>query len=109
MASADLCIGAGGTTAWERACLGLPALMVEMAANQRGNIEHLARAGAAISVAPVTPGAVARSLAALAGDADRLEAISRAAAALCDGLGAERVADAILQRVTAPGGRRRAS
>ncbi len=109
MASADLCIGAGGTTAWERACLGLPALMVEMAANQRGNIEHLERAGAAISVAPVTPGAVARSLAALAGDADRLEAMSRAAAALCDGLGAERVADAILQRVTAPGGQRRAS
>jgi UDP-2,4-diacetamido-2,4,6-trideoxy-beta-L-altropyranose hydrolase len=109
MAAADLCIGAGGTTAWERACLGLPALMVEMAANQRGNIEHLARAGAAVAIAPVTVGGVARALVSIAGDADRLDSMSRAAAALCDGLGAERVADAILARLAAPGGERKAS
>lgn len=109
MASADLCIGAGGTTAWERACLGLPTLMVEMAENQRGNIEHLTRAGAARAITPVTAGAVARAVAALAADADALAAMSRAAAALCDGRGAERVADAILERLSAQGGQRRAS
>jgi UDP-2,4-diacetamido-2,4,6-trideoxy-beta-L-altropyranose hydrolase len=109
MAAADLCIGAGGTTAWERACLGLPALMIETAANQRSNIAGFERAGAAVAVAPVTAATVSRALAGLARDAGRLEAMSRAAAALCDGRGAERVADAILQELAAPGGRRRAS
>lgn len=35
MASADLAIGAGGTTSWERLCLGLPALVVTLSDNQR--------------------------------------------------------------------------
>lgn len=109
MAAADLCIGAGGTTAWERACLGLPALMIEMAENQRGNIEHFARAGAAIAIAPVTSGTVAHALASVAGDADRLECMSRAAASICDGLGAARVADAIFQLLAGPRGQRRVS
>ena len=34
MASADLAIGAGGTTSWERLCLRLPALIVTLADNQ---------------------------------------------------------------------------
>ena len=29
MAATDLAIGAGGTTSWERCCLGLPTIMVE--------------------------------------------------------------------------------
>ena len=34
IARADLAIGAGGATTWERACLGLPSLVVSTAANQ---------------------------------------------------------------------------
>lgn len=34
MAKADLAIGAGGTTTWERLCLGLPSLVVSIAENQ---------------------------------------------------------------------------
>lgn len=34
MASADLAIGAGGATSWERLCLGLPALIVTLSDNQ---------------------------------------------------------------------------
>jgi UDP-2,4-diacetamido-2,4,6-trideoxy-beta-L-altropyranose hydrolase len=34
MLRADICIGAGGTTTWERLCLNLPSLVVTMAANQ---------------------------------------------------------------------------
>jgi UDP-2,4-diacetamido-2,4,6-trideoxy-beta-L-altropyranose hydrolase len=40
MIRADLCIGAGGTTTWERLCLGLPSLVVTVAENQEAyNIE----------------------------------------------------------------------
>lgn len=35
MAKADLAIGAGGVTSWERLCLGLPTLVVTLAENQR--------------------------------------------------------------------------
>ncbi len=35
MAQADLSIGAAGGTTWERLCLGLPALVVSLAENQR--------------------------------------------------------------------------
>jgi UDP-2,4-diacetamido-2,4,6-trideoxy-beta-L-altropyranose hydrolase len=34
MADADLAIGAGGSTTWERCCLGLPALVISLANNQ---------------------------------------------------------------------------
>jgi UDP-2,4-diacetamido-2,4,6-trideoxy-beta-L-altropyranose hydrolase len=34
MMEADLAVGAGGATSWERCCLGLPALVVTLAGNQ---------------------------------------------------------------------------
>jgi UDP-2,4-diacetamido-2,4,6-trideoxy-beta-L-altropyranose hydrolase len=34
MAHADLAIGAGGATSWERCCLGLPSIVITLAANQ---------------------------------------------------------------------------
>ena len=39
MAQADLAIGAGGTTTWERLCLGLPSLVVSIAENQEPTCE----------------------------------------------------------------------
>lgn len=39
MANADIAIGAGGSTSWERCCLGVPTLLVVLAENQR----HLAK------------------------------------------------------------------
>lgn len=46
MAGSDLAIGAAGATSWERCCLGLPAIMVVLADNQRLVAEGLACAGA---------------------------------------------------------------
>ncbi len=46
MSSADLSIGAGGTTTWERAYLGLPSISVVVAENQREMTDAAARAGA---------------------------------------------------------------
>lgn len=45
IARADLAIGAGGATTWERACLQLPSLVVAIAANQLGFSEALDNAG----------------------------------------------------------------
>ena len=45
IARADLAIGAGGATTWERACLGLPSLVVAIAANQLPFSEALDQAG----------------------------------------------------------------
>ena len=45
IARADLAIGAGGATTWERACLGLPSLVVTVAANQLPFAQALVQAG----------------------------------------------------------------
>ena len=41
MFDADLAIGAGGSTSWERCCLGLPTLLYVLAENQRKIAENL--------------------------------------------------------------------
>ena len=43
MAAADLAIGAGGATSWERLCLGLPSLVVTLSENQRPIADELNR------------------------------------------------------------------
>ena len=45
MGKADLAIGAGGATSWERLCLGLPALVVTLADNQRPIADELQKTG----------------------------------------------------------------
>ena len=45
MLRADIAIGASGTTTWERCCLGLPSLVVTMAANQEPIAAELNRRG----------------------------------------------------------------
>jgi UDP-2,4-diacetamido-2,4,6-trideoxy-beta-L-altropyranose hydrolase len=47
MIEADLAIGAGGTTSWERCCLGLPTLLIKLADNQALVINGLLTAQAA--------------------------------------------------------------
>jgi UDP-2,4-diacetamido-2,4,6-trideoxy-beta-L-altropyranose hydrolase len=48
MAEADLALGAGGTMAWERCCLGLPSILMSVADNQIEVCRSLSRKGAAI-------------------------------------------------------------
>ena len=45
MARADLMIGAGGSTTWERMCLGLPTIVVSIADNQTATNVALMKAG----------------------------------------------------------------
>lgn len=95
MACSDLAIGAAGTTAWERCCLGLPTLLLVLADNQRPGAHALAAAGAAVLLpdedASFAP-ALQRELTRLLGDASALTRIQRASASVTDGQGAGRVA-----------------
>ena len=50
MCKADLAIGAGGATIWERSFLGLPAFTVVIADNQRKTTEAVAQMGAIINL-----------------------------------------------------------
>lgn len=50
MLSHDIAIGAPGTTSWERACLGLPNIIIPIAENQRMICQQLAIHGASLSL-----------------------------------------------------------
>ena len=99
MAEADLAIGAAGSTSWERCCLGLPTMMLVLAENQRGIAETLQQTGVA-SVADMAdlPASLTRLLAET--PALRPEQ-SRRAAALCDGHGALRAANNLVDFASA--------
>ena len=93
MASADLAIGAAGTTSWERCCLGLPTVLVVLADNQRLMAQRLAAAAAVVAADAAAPEAIAAIAARLICSTDELTRMSLAARGVCDGLGASRVAD----------------
>lgn len=48
MSKSDLCIGAGGSTSWERCCLGLPTISFAIADNQIEIAKHLSQKKVAI-------------------------------------------------------------
>jgi len=98
MASADLAIGAPSSSSWERCTLGLPSILVILAGNQAEVAGHLREAGAALTLGrhdEVTTDQMTVAVAELKADPRRLRAMGRAAAAVTDGLGATRVADAL--------------
>ena len=101
MAAADIAIGAAGGTTWERCALGLPSLLATIADNQAGAAETVEAAGAAISIGwPFAAGFARRVRAGvrrLSDDTVRAE-MALSAANICDGKGAARVADALLER-----------
>jgi spore coat polysaccharide biosynthesis predicted glycosyltransferase SpsG len=101
-AAADFAIGAGGSSSWERCCLGLPSITLVLADNQRANALALEAAGATLALeagAADFGDTLRAAVGSLVQDGDRRQAMSRAAAALCDGAGADRVAERLLTLV----------
>lgn len=101
MAAADLAIGAGGTTTWERCCLGLPSLVVSVAENQVPACEALARDGVIVYLGHYDEVSVKRMRAALEknrGELGCLTRHSRAGAHIVDGLGTDRVAEQLMSQ-----------
>ena len=98
MLQADLALGAGGTTTWERCCLGLPTIVISTATNQRDTAERLARAGFIMYLGPhanLRPDALQRAILKALRSPARLAKVSRRCLGLVDGRGAERVSCAI--------------
>ncbi len=99
MALADLAIGAGGTATWERLCLGLPAIVIAVADNQLEISRQVADAGAQVFLGAsgsVSVNDLRKAIWALADAPERRAAMADSAMRLVDGLGAQRVADIIL-------------
>ncbi len=99
MASADLAIGAGGTTSWERLCVGLPSLVISVADNQVAICNELAERGLIQYLGKSENVGGADITAALRLAAERIRALEEQrlnGQQLVDGFGVKRVAE-ILQ------------
>jgi UDP-2,4-diacetamido-2,4,6-trideoxy-beta-L-altropyranose hydrolase len=99
MSQADIAVGAGGGSVWERATLGLPTVTVVLADNQRRMAQSMANVGLCLAVDATAPEFETRLVEAVRRLIDT-PALRRwlfeAPCHACDGLGADRVAEAML-------------
>ncbi len=97
MADSDVAIGAGGVTALERCCLGIPTLTIVVAENQRRGAEALAEQGAALLLDHGLAFEVGFKKAFdKFGDPAFLEKMQGVCASMVDGMGVNRVAEEML-------------
>jgi spore coat polysaccharide biosynthesis predicted glycosyltransferase SpsG len=87
MLDADLSIGAGGATSWERCCLGLPTLLYITADNQKSIAENLEKIGAVKIIKNL-----GKDLQNMINNPPLWKSMSKNSSVICDGLGANRVA-----------------
>lgn len=97
---ADIAIAGGGSTCYEFAYMGLPALTIVLAENQKPVAQGLADAGATINLGwheDCSKESIATTLTDLLHNKQQRSAMSTAGKALIDGKGAQRVLDAMVQ------------
>lgn len=105
MAQADWAIGAAGGTAWERCCLGLPSMVVVLANNQSAGAAALEKLGATLAVQEVSllqsvwQDVMPTDLTSASPlFVEKMRRMSRAAAAVTDGLGCDRVVEQLMAK-----------
>jgi UDP-2,4-diacetamido-2,4,6-trideoxy-beta-L-altropyranose hydrolase len=99
IAQADVAVGAGGVSVWERACLGLPSIVLILADNQARMARAMDDAGLVIALDVRDEAFDQRLVTAverLFSDGELRGRLSTRAAHLCDGQGAGRVAEALM-------------
>lgn len=92
--NADLAIGAAGTSSWERACLGLPSIVISMADNQLTIAKHLSDIKAIIwlgDYSKIKSEQLILSIKKLIFDPVLYKIMVRECFKICDGLGVQRV------------------
>ncbi|PTU32371.1 UDP-2,4-diacetamido-2,4,6-trideoxy-beta-L-altropyranose hydrolase [Stenotrophobium rhamnosiphilum] len=93
--NADLSIGAGGTTTWERSALRLPSIVISIAENQEKISEDLAKTGAILYLGrsqDVTVETLSHIISTALHCPELLYALSDHSGRIVDGKGAKRVA-----------------
>jgi UDP-2,4-diacetamido-2,4,6-trideoxy-beta-L-altropyranose hydrolase len=96
MAAADLAVGAGGVTNWERMCLGLPSLVVSIADNQEPGCAALSAVNLIRYLgtsAQVRADDIAQAVRECRADRQALADLAARNQLLVDGLGAARVGE----------------
>lgn len=94
MANSDICIGAAGSSSWERCCLGVPTLMLTIADNQK-------RIASALNARRVTVCTDKKNLVSQfdiffeTGGLDELRHLTKNSSELCDGFGAFRILESL--------------
>jgi UDP-2,4-diacetamido-2,4,6-trideoxy-beta-L-altropyranose hydrolase len=97
MAESDLCIGAVGSTSWERCCLGLPTIQLVLAANQKEAALALTQMGVALSInASETLADDLRALMTSI-DSQLMSTLTEQSAAICNGSGSNDVISHLLK------------
>jgi UDP-2,4-diacetamido-2,4,6-trideoxy-beta-L-altropyranose hydrolase len=86
MLHADLAIGAGGSSSWERCCLGLPSLVYVLAENQRPIAQNLEQLGAVKMVDNLVD-----NLNNILNEFSIWQYMSMKAQSICDGRGVKRI------------------
>ncbi len=102
MTQADVFIGAGGGTSWERAALGLPTICIAVSNNQQANGEIMAAAGAHVFMGAREQVSVEQLRLAIGFVADNYylrQSLAERSRQLVDGRGAPRVAAALADAV----------
>lgn len=92
----DIQIGAGGGATWERACIGVPTVLVVVAPNQMSVAPDMSEAGVVALTADSSGQAIAQAVKPLLSDSGYRRALGERARELVDGRGAQRAALAIL-------------
>ena len=90
MLEADLAIGAGGSTSWERCCLGLPSLIILLASNQSLIYSNLEANGIVIGLGDgfkLDPKTISSQINTLLGNSLLMKTMSLKSISLTNGLG----------------------
>ena len=98
MIEADLFVGAGGGTSWERAALGLPTICIAVSNNQQANGEVMAASGAHVYLGAreqVSVEQLRQAIGFVAGNPGIRQSLAEHSRQLVDGRGAQRVAAAL--------------
>ncbi len=97
MANSDLCIGAAGSTTWERCCLGLPSIMLVLAENQRKIANELYQ-NELTHIVDYSKNNLFKLNITLTKTVTERDLITKQSSMICDGLGTKKITNHLLNR-----------
>jgi len=95
----DIAFGAGGTSIWERCCLGLPTIAIGVAENQRLALERVHKVGGLYSLGcckQVSNEEINKAISYLLSSNDNYSSMVNKSLNVCDGQGVNRVCQIML-------------